>query len=436
MNPDASAGPGPERQRATYLAGVAGRRPRIPPDAGLLEEQARGVMSRTGFAYVAGAAGSERSLGANLAAFDRWRIVPRMLRDVARRETGIRLFGRDIPAPVLFAPVGVLEMAHRDADLAVARAAAGLGLPYIFSSQASVPMETCAAAMGGAPRWFQLYWSRADEVMRSFVRRAEAAGCEAVVVTLDTPMLGWRPRDLALGCLPFLYGRGIAQYTSDPVFRASLEGPPPEPAPEIAVTPSSVMAAWEQARRYPGPTVGNLVSGVGGRAVRQFLAIFSRPTLVWDDLGRLRDATRLPILLKGILHPDDATRAVAAGVDGLVVSNHGGRQLDGAVAALDALPPVVQAVAGRIPILFDSGIRTGADIFKALALGATAVCIGRPYVYGLALAGEAGVREVMENLLAEFDVTLALAGCGSVAEVGRGMLVDSGSAEFRDSGIG
>jgi len=316
----------------------------------------------------------------------------------------------------------VLDMAHRDADLAVARAAAAEGVPMVFSSQASVPMEECAAAMGDAPRWFQLYWSTSAALVRSFLDRAEACGCDAVVLTLDTTLLGWRPRDLDLAYLPFLRGRGLAQYTSDPVFLRELAEARPESGGSGSVPPvrpATVRAAWEMARRHPGPTWRNLRTGRARAAVRRFVATYSRPSLTWDDLEWLREQTRLPILLKGILHADDAREAVRRGVDGLVVSNHGGRQVDGAVAALDALPAVVDAVGGRCPVLFDSGVRTGADVFKAIALGAAAVCVGRPYVYGLAIAGAAGVRDVIRNLLADFDLTLGLAGRPAVADLGR-----------------
>src|SRR5439155_13214272 len=359
-------------------------------------------------------AGLESTIDANRAAFERRRIVPRMLRDVSERDTSVELFGRRLPAPFLLAPIGVLELAHAGADVAVAKAAAAEGVPMIFSSQASKPMEECAAAMGGAPRWFQLYWSTSNELVESFVQRAEACGCDAIVVTLDTTMLGWRCRDLDLAYLPFAVGKGIAQYTSDPVFRGLLQpakrsGPP---------TPKAVRSLIQATRAYPGRFRANLRSGLPVAAVREFLTIYSRPSLTWDDLPWLRGLTKLPILLKGLLHPDDGLRAVESGIDGIVVSNHGGRQVDGAIASLDALPAVADAVAGRIPIVLDSGVRGGADVFKALALGATAVLIGRPYVYGLALAGEPGVRELIRNFVADFDLTLGLAGCRSVAEVG------------------
>jgi isopentenyl diphosphate isomerase/L-lactate dehydrogenase-like FMN-dependent dehydrogenase len=265
-------------------------------------------------------------------------------------------------------------------------------------------MERCAEAMGAAPRWFQLYWSTSDELVASFVRRAEACGCEAIVVTLDTTLLGWRPRDLALAYLPFLRGKGIAQYTADPAFARLLEDAPP-PARERPTL--AALKALVEIRR----------AGVRRAAIARFIEIYSRPSLTWDDLPTLRQLTALPVVVKGILHPDDAARAVKAGADAVVVSNHGGRQVDGAIATLDALPAVVAAVGGRIPVLLDSGVRTGADVLKALALGARAVLIGRPYVYGLALAGEHGVREVIRNLRADFDLTLGLAGYASVEEL-------------------
>ena len=412
------------RQAAIFIRGVGGRRPRVPVDSGALEAAARKVMSREAYAYVAGGAGSERTMAANRAALDRWRIVPRVLRDVSARDTSVTLFGRTLPTPFLLAPIGVLELVHPDADLAAARAAAAEGVPFIMSNQASVPMERCAAAMGESPRWFQLYWSRSDELVRSFVGRAEACGCEALVLTLDTTLLGWRPRDLDLAYLPFLRGLGIAQYTSDPVFRAQLAEPlAPLTAERPTPGPAALYALAQMVHRFPGPLLEKLRSGAPRAAVQRFVATYSRPSLTWDHLEALRGMTRLPILLKGILHPHDAREALKRGMDGLIVSNHGGRQVDGAIGALDALSQVVAAVEGRVPVLFDSGIRGGADAFKALALGAAAVCIGRPYAYGLALAGETGVREVIANFCAEFDLTLGLAGYRAVPQLGREALI-------------
>ena len=420
-------GIGRERQAEIYLGGVRGQKPAVPVAADRLEERAREVMSREGFAYVAGGAGLESTIAANRAAFDRRRIVPRVLRDASERDCGIELFSRKLDSPFLLAPIGVLEAVHRNADLAVARAAAAEGIPMIFSNQASVAMEHCAAAMGNAPRWFQLYWSTSNELVASFVRRAEACGCSAIVVTLDTTLFGWRPRDLDLPFLPFALGKGIAQYTSDPVFNRLLDEAKDAAAEDRdRITPTAVRSLIELARAFPGSFWTNLRSGRPRKAVRLFLEIYSRPSLTWDDLSFLRGLTPLPIMLKGVLHPADATAAVERGVEGLIVSNHGGRQVDGAIASLDALPPIVAAVGDKIPILLDSGIRGGADAFKALALGARAVLIGRPYAYGLAIAGEDGVREVIRNFRAELDLTMGLAGCGSASEITGGTVAQGG----------
>lgn len=427
---------GRQRQREIYVRGVAGQRPRVPVAFAELERAAQAAIAPEAFAYIAGGAGREATMDANRAALDRWRIVPRRLRDCEKRDLTVDLFGRKLPTPLLLAPIGVAEMAHREADLAVARAAASLGVPHIFSNQASVPMEQCAAAMGDAPRWFQLYWSKSNDVVASFVRRAEACGCEAIVLTLDTTMLGWRPRDLALGYLPFLEGKGIAQYTSDPAFmrevrEAGRASRPDEPhmgnaasgTTRPSLTLQTLATALAQKANFPGGLLKNLTSGEPRAAVARFVATYSRPSITWEDLKFLRQHTKLPIVLKGILHPADAMLAVEHGMDGLIVSNHGGRQIDGEIASIEALPGIVDVVGGKIPVLFDSGVRGGADVFKALALGATAVCLGRPYVYGLALAGEEGVREVIANVLAEFDLTMGLAGCRSVGEITHAALV-------------
>jgi isopentenyl diphosphate isomerase/L-lactate dehydrogenase-like FMN-dependent dehydrogenase len=400
---------GRERQAEVFLGGATGRRGKVPFDPKALEQRAEDVMSREAFAYVAGGAGAEETMRANRRAFEGIAIVPRMLRDVSSRNTSVELFGRRLPAPLLLAPIGVLELAHREADLAAARAAASVGVPAIFSSQASRPMEEVAAAMGDAPRWFQLYWSTSDDLVASFVGRAERCGCEAIVITLDTTLLGWRTRDLELAYLPFLRGLGIAQYTSDPVF-------------------GEIVRKRGRARSTQRPTLAGLrtlrqlhrnVRELDPRAaVQTFTEIYSRPSLRWDDLSGIRDLTSLPVLLKGILHPDDARRALEAGFDGIIVSNHGGRQLDGAVATLDALPRIIEVVGKRVPVLLDSGIRGGSDVLKAVALGASAVLLGRPYVYGLAIAGEAGVREVLLNVLSEFDLALGLSGATAVQDLG------------------
>jgi lactate 2-monooxygenase len=416
---------GREIQSRIYRAGVFGHQPVVPVEPSVLEAAAHRRMSPQAWAYVAGGAGQQRTVQANLDAFGRHRIVPRMLVDVGERDQSIELLGRRLSSPFLFAPIGVLEMAHRDAEYAVAEAARDLGIPMIISTQGSVPMEDTARALGDTPRMYQLYWSREDEVVDSFVRRAEEIGSDAIVVTLDTHVLGWRTQDLDLGYLPFARAEGIAQYTSDPAFRrlaearASVKSTEPSPRP----TPAAVKALVSMARHYPGRFLDNLRSPVPRAAVETFLDVFSRSTLTWENLDYLRRRTSLPIYLKGIQDPRDAALAVEHGVDGIVVSNHGGRQVDNAIGSLDALPGIVDEVGGRIPVLFDSGIRSGADAFVALALGAQAVLVGRPWVYGLALAGADGVRAVMENMLAELDLTMGLSGVATIDQITRDLVV-------------
>jgi lactate 2-monooxygenase len=414
---------GRDAQSDIYRAGVSGRTPRIPTGFPDLERAAKRRMSRAAFAYVAGSAGLERTADSNTAAFGRHRIVPRVLRDVSERDLSVELFGVRRPTPLLLAPIGVLDLAHPGADIAAARAAAALGVPAMLSNQASTAMETVTAAMDevspGASRWFQLYWSSSNELVASLIERAERSGCEAIVVTLDTHVLGWRPRDLDLGYLPFSRGRGIAQYTSDPVFqrlvreRVAAGGARPRPA----ITPATIASFASILRHHPGTLRANLRSPEPLAATETFLDVFADPTLTWDDLAFLRQRTSLPIVLKGVLHPADAERAVDAGMDAVQVSTHGGRQVDGEIAALDALPAVVERLDGRLPVLFDSGIRSGADAVIALALGARAVAIGRPYVYALAVGGEPGVQELLRNIIAELDITLGLAGVERVADL-------------------
>jgi lactate 2-monooxygenase len=378
-------------QYEIYLYGMTGQRPELNCCLTRLEELAAQRLTPEAFNYVAGSAGDEKTARANLAAFERHQIVPRMLRDVHQRDVSVELFGTVLPGPLLLAPVGVLSIVHEEAEPAAARAAAAQGLPFIHSCASSTPMEQVAEAMGDAPRWFQLYWGKDREVTRSMLRRAAAAGYSALVVTLDTRILAWRPRDLDQAYLPFLHGVGTANYFTDPAFQAGL-AKPVEEDPEAAVM--------------------------------HFVQMFVDPSTTWDDLAYLRAEWPGPIVLKGIQHPDDARRALVAGMDGVVVSNHGGRQVNGAIAALDALPAVAEAVGERIPVLFDSGIRTGDDVFKALALGAKAVLVGRPYAYGLGLNGQAGVEHVLRSLMAEFDLTMALSGYSELAQLGPDALAE------------
>ncbi|MGC1798982.1 MAG: lactate 2-monooxygenase [Solirubrobacterales bacterium] len=377
--------------REIYAKGMlAGEPPTLPMAWEELEERARESLDDRAIAYIFGGAGSEDTMRANLEAFRRWRIVPRVLRqDLSMRDLSVELLGTRMPAPVMLAPIGVQTLLHEEGELASARAAAAVGLPLITSTASATALERIAEANGEGPRWYQLYWPNDDEIAASIVRRAEASGYSAIVLTVDNYVPGWKPRDLQQAYLPFLEGIGIAQYLSDPVFLEGLEKTPEEDM---------------------------------GAAVGHFLGVFANPALTWERLDWLRGTTSLPIVLKGILHPDDAREARERGVDGIVVSNHGGRQIDGAIASLDALPPIVDAVSGEMSVLLDSGIRSGADIFKALALGADAVLIGRPYLWGLALDGQTGVETVLRSLLAELDLTMALSGFTRTAEIDTGVL--------------
>lgn len=410
---------GRQVQQAIYLKGLLGERPRVPVRPEGLEEAAKRRMSPEAFAYVAGGAGVEWTMAENREAFRRLRLLPKMLRGAKPPALDVRLFGRTWQAPLFLAPIGVLELAHPLAELAAARAAAKRGLPFMVSNQASYPLErvveAAKAANPEAAVFFQLYHSTDPEVVKSFLRRAEAAGCSGVVLTLDTVQLGWRPRDLDLGHLPFLKGQGLAIYLTDPAFLKALDEPLEGPAFRPRPTPALLknLLALRRAGRRFGLSLSRMQ-----KAVRRFVATYSYPELSWDDVARLREATSLPLILKGVLRPEDAAQGVALGVDGIYVSNHGGRQVDGSLAALHALPQVVQAVGGKVPVLLDSGVRTGADVAKALALGARAVGLGRPYVYGLALAGEEGVGAFLDHALAELELTLALSGVGSLEELG------------------
>jgi lactate 2-monooxygenase len=386
---------GPQRQQQIYTLGLTGSALSVPVSLALLERKAKEILSPPAFDYVAGGASGEDTVRANREAFRRWRIVPRMLRDVSQRDLSVELFGAILPAPVILGPVGVQGILHAEGELASARAAAALGLPFTLSTAASCSIEEIAQAADGAGngvRWFQLYWGKNQDLTASMLERAERAGYKALVVTLDTAMLAWRERDLQHAYLPFILGQGLSNYFSDPVFRALLPQAPDE-------NPAAAIQLWA--------------------------SLFSNPALTWRDISFLERHTSLPIILKGILHPEDAAHALDAGVEGLIVSNHGGRQVDGAIATLDALPAIVGEVKGRVPVLFDGGIRRGADVFKALALGARAVLLGRLYTWGLAVAGAEGVRDVVLNLLADLDLTLALSGYTSCRTLDPSSLSDA-----------
>ncbi len=373
-------------QDEIYLTGVTGQVPEFPADLSRLEEAAKAVMAPEAYDYIAGSAGSGDTARENLEAFRRWRIMPSMLTDVSAPSFGSTVLGTRLTTPFLLAPVGVLKIAHPDGEPAVARAAAAQGVPIILSTAASTAMEEVAEASGDGQRWYQLYWPKERAVAASLMGRARAAGYTVLVVTLDTRTLAWRPRDLVHGYLPFLRGIGIQNYLSDPAFSAGLSS----------------------------PADGDDLSA----AILRWTQIFGDTSLTWDDLPFVRQHWDGPIVLKGIMSVPDAIRAASAGMDGIVVSNHGGRQVDGAVGALDALPAVADAVGSRLTVLFDSGVRGGADMLKALALGAQAVLIGRLYAYGLALGGEAGVRHVLRALRQEFELTMRLSGLASLSELG------------------
>src|SRR3954447_2858266 len=368
-----------------YFGGLSGVRPQLPVTAAGMEERARAAMSTEMWSYVAGGAGNEFTQDLNVTAFDRYGLMPRMLAGAPERDLSTRLLGLDLPSPLLLAPVGVIGLCAQDGhgDLATARAAARTGVPMVASTLSEDPMEDVTPALAQTPGLFQLYTPADRDLAQSFVHRAEAAGFRGIVVTLDTQILGWRPRDLELASFPQLKGRCLANYFSDPLFRAKLEKAPEEDLRAAAI---------------------------------QWAAGFSDPALSWDDLAWLRSLTDLPLLLKGICHPEDVRRAIDGGVDGIWCSNHGGRQANGGAAAIDCLAGVVKA-AGGAPVVFDSGVRGGEHVVKALALGATAVAIGRPYAWALAVGGENGIVHMLRCLLAETDLLMAVNGYPRIADL-------------------
>ncbi|HZV42887.1 MAG TPA: alpha-hydroxy-acid oxidizing protein [Saprospiraceae bacterium] len=404
-----------QRQRKFFIDGLAGRTPVTPVLYEGLEEMARRRISPQAFAYLAGGAGNETTMQANRRALDEVKIHPHMLGGVQEVSTILKWRASTLPAPLLLAPIGVLELAHPNGDLEEALAAKQLGIPMIISSQASFPMEKIAKQLGDTPRLFQLYYSQSQELSKSFIRRAEQINCSAIVVTLDTTLLGWRTRDLTLGYNPFIQGKGIAQYTSDPVFNQL-----PDPniiAAKPPLTFALLRTLWNMNRKPGESTITNFRSGKITNAARKFTSIFNNPGINWDDISLIRSWTKLPIYLKGILRPDDAMKAANIGVDGIIVSNHGGRQIDGEIASVEALPPIVAAVNGRMEVWVDSGIRSGSDVFKCLALGANGVLIGRPYAMALATGGSNAMIDCLDNILSEFELTMALSGCSSLPEI-------------------
>ncbi|AYN34413.1 lactate 2-monooxygenase [Streptomyces albus] len=371
-------------QQEIYLNGLGGLVPKYPFTHEELESAARAALPPSVWSYVAGGAGDEHTQRANAAAFTRWGLVPRMFVGAARRDLSVDLFGMRLRSPLFMAPIGVLGLCAQDGhgDLAAARAAELTGVPMVASTLSVDPLEAVAAEFEETPGFFQLYTPTDKDLAENLVRRAELAGYRGIVVTLDTWVTGWRPRDLATANFPQLRGHCLANYFGDPVFRGLLDRTPEEDA---------------------------------GAAVLRWTQIFGNP-LTWEDIPWLRSLTALPLIVKGLGHPEDVRRAKDLGVDGVYCSNHGGRQANGGLPALDMLPGVVEA-AGETPVLFDSGVRSGSDAVKALALGATAVGIGRPCAYGLALGGTEGLVHVLRSLLAEADLLMAVDGYPTLADL-------------------
>lgn len=359
----------------------AGKQEYFPLNFEELERAAKEKLANGPFQYIHSGAGGEQTSRNNRRAFETYSIVPRFLNDVTTLDTSVELFGKVHPTPFLFAPVGVNKMIHEDGELAVVRAANKLQMPYIQSTVSSYSIEEIAAEAPNHTKWFQLYWTANEEVAYSMVERAEKSGYGAIVLTVDTVTLGWREQDIRSEFSPLLQGFASGNFKSDPVFIAALK------------------------------------ENTEHQIIESQLTNIYHPNLNWSHVRELKKRTKLPILLKGILDPEDACLAIEAGIDGLIVSNHGGRQLDGVISSLDALIPIAKVVENRVPIIFDSGVYRGIDVLKALALGATAVAIGRPFVYGLAYSGEDGVKRVMKNLYDEFEISMRLSGISRVKDL-------------------
>ena len=381
---DDEAGFGNQRVRDIYRRGMYdGETPDFPTSFQDIRAAAWENMDDNARAYVHGGSGGEETFERNKD-FSRYRVVPRMLRGVEDRDLSVDLLGREHAFPMMITPLGVQTLLHDDAERGTARACQNLDVPFILSSLSSTPMEEVAAELGDTPKWFQFYWSSDRDVAKSFLNRAEESGYDAIVLTVDAPTLGWRERLIERGYYPFLEGEGVANYVSDPAFRERLDEPPEE----------------------------NMEA-----AVDLFLEIFGDESLTWDDLSFIRENTDLPLVIKGVLHPEDARLAIEHGADAIGVSTHGGRQVDGSISAIEALPAVAEEVDGEVPITFDSGVRRGSDAFKALALGADTVLLGRPFAYGLAMGGQEGVEWVLHNILSDLDLTMGLAGIDNADDI-------------------
>jgi lactate 2-monooxygenase len=409
-----------ERQKEIYIRGFSGEKSAIPFQSDLLRAKARKYMSRTAWAYVDGAASDENTMQQNRKAFSDIALLPSMMHDNSTADFSSDLFGTRLNFPFLLAPIGALDMIDKNADRMIAAACKNTDVHFIFSSQAGNPMEACAATMGETPHWFQLYWSKSDDLVLSFVKRAEDCGCKAIVLTVDTTLLGWRTRDLELGYLPFLWGLGIAQYSSDPVFQGYVKNGWSNGG-QSNLKPKATLQTIRNILKLKSNFKGTMKEAMA--LVKLFTQIYSNPALSWEKVTWLKSKTHLPVFIKGILRADDAIKAKDSGADGIIISNHGGRQVDGAIPTIEVLPKIRMALPKPFKILLDSGIRTGSDVFKAVALGADAVLLGRPYVYGLAIQKQKGVEAVIQNLQNDFELTARLSGCKSLQEINESYLL-------------
>ncbi|MDQ3142890.1 MAG: alpha-hydroxy-acid oxidizing protein [Bacteroidota bacterium] len=412
-----------QRQKEIFQNGSIGIKSKIPVEFLILESNAQKILSPKAFAYIATGAGSETGMRNNSDAFSNYSILPKMAHGLNGVNYNIELLGTNSTTPFMFAPIGVLDLAYPKGDIEVAKAAKVFEIPMIFSNQASTSMEECSTILGDSPHWFQLYFSKSKELVESFIQRAEQSNCKAIVLTLDTTLLGWRPRDLNNAYLPFIEGLGIAQYTSDPYFQSLLRKKSAQKNSNTNFHINQLFLLHKLVRNYPGNYFSNLISKDAVSAVRTFVDLYTRPNLSWEDVSWLKSITKLPLILKGILRSDDAKKAIDCGADGIVVSNHGGRQIDHVISSLDALIDIRKNIPKNFPLMIDSGIRKAADIFISLALGANAVLIGRPYVYALAIDGSRGVQDYISNLNAEFELIMHLSGCSNLKDINSDMIL-------------
>ncbi|OAA48642.1 oxidoreductase [Metarhizium rileyi] len=374
---------------------LQGTPPVVTTNPNSLEEQAKKVMPKKGWEYIKGGAGEASTMDANRLAFRQWKIVPRVLTPTSPRDLSTTLFGHKYDTPVLMAPIGVQSWYHEDKEVGTATACANLRVPFTLSTAASTSIEELVEKVPGGPKWFQLYWPLDQEITASILRRARTNGYKVLVVTLDTWTLAWRPYDLDPASVPFIVGEGDDVGFNDPVFRRKFAERTDGEKPEESKVQAGMYWCSE---------------------------VFPGVSRSWEDLKILKEYWDGPIVLKGVLCVEDARLAVEHGMDGLIVSTHGGRQLDGAVGTLDVLPDIADAVGDKITVMVDSGVRTGADVLKAVALGAKGVFLGRPVVYGLGIDGAAGAEAVIAGILADFDLTMGFSGARTLADIKRSLL--------------